>query len=342
MEIREIITREIWDGFVTSLPDFTFLQSYSSGEFNEKMGNKIWRMGLFDDEELLGVCLAFKIAARRGSFIFVPHGPLIKNFSKETLTFFINKLKEIAIQEHAGFLRISPWFLKTKENEEMFAGFGLRGAPTFMHTEDTWLLDITKTEEELLSGMRKTTRNLIRQAEKKQVEIVKSKNISELAQLLELQKETAKRHKFVPFSKKYLETEFQEFLRNDECLLFLGRHGGETLSAAIIIFYGERAFYFQSASINTSVPVSYLLQWEVIREARARGCKEYNFWGIAPHDKPNHPWVGLTLFKTGFGGFEKNYMHASDLVLSPFYWLTYFVEKIPRTWREKLLYNKSV
>lgn len=123
---------------------------------------------------------------------------------------------------------------------------------------------------------------------------------------------------------------------DNQCVLFLGSFEGKITGAAIIVYLGKFAFYYQSGSIESKVPVNYLLQWEVIREAKARGCTLYNMWGIAPPNQPNHPWVGLTTFKTGFGGYNKNYLHAQDLPLSPQYWLTYIIEKIPKTLRAKL------
>jgi lipid II:glycine glycyltransferase (peptidoglycan interpeptide bridge formation enzyme) len=75
------------------------------------------------------------------------------------------------------------------------------------------------------------------------------------------------------------------------------------------------------------------LQWEAIKEAKNRGCKTYNFWGIAPDIKnaqeaqeSSHPWAGLSLFKMGFGGCRKEYVKTQDLVILPKYWLNYIIE----------------
>jgi lipid II:glycine glycyltransferase (peptidoglycan interpeptide bridge formation enzyme) len=98
------------------------------------------------------------------------------------------------------------------------------------------------------------------------------------------------------------------------------------LSAALIIFYNYQAIYHHSASIEQKIPVNYLLQWEIIKEAKKRGKKIYNMWGICPEDKRRHPWKGLTLFKKGFGGRIVEYLHAQDYPLSSFYCTTYIIE----------------
>ena len=78
---------------------------------------------------------------------------------------------------------------------------------------------------------------------------------------------------------------------------------------------------------------SYFLQWQIIKEAKNRGIKYYNFWGIAPNDNPNHRFAGVTMFKTGFGGERIDWLHAHDLPISNKYWLTYLFESGRRIFR---------
>ena len=107
------------------------------------------------------------------------------------------------------------------------------------------------------------------------------------------------------------------------------------VSGAIVIFWQNMAFYHHGASVSgQKVPVSYLLQWEAIKEAKKRGCQFYNFWGIAPDVKEKedvarsrHPWAGLSLFKMGFGGYRKEYVKTQDLPLSVKYIFNYLIEK---------------
>ena len=71
----------------------------------------------------------------------------------------------------------------------------------------------------------------------------------------------------------------------------------------------------------------------MIKEAKKRNLKHYNFWGIAPNDNPRHRFAGVTLFKTGFGGKRIDWLHARDLQISPFYYLTYFFETVRKILR---------
>ncbi len=351
MEVREIQNKEIWESFLLQCEEKTFLQSWNWGEFNRIMGNsakggsagggKIWRLGIYEGEQLISVALIIKIQAKRGTFLFLPHGPNIKRQEirnkKQVLEMLLDELKETARKEKASFIRMSPIWEKNEENIGIFKELGFRDAPIHMHAELTWELDITSPEEEILMKMRKTARYLIRQAQKnKDIEIVQSQKIEDIEKFNNLYQETVDRHQFVPFSLNYLENEFLSFTKDNQISIFLGKYKREIVSSGIFIFWQNVGFYHHGASSlkYPKIPVSYTLQWEAIKEAKKRGCKTYNFWGIAPITSnfrlqtPKHPWAGLTLFKMGFGGYKKEYVKTQDLPLSSKYCLTYIFEKL--------------
>lgn len=332
-EIKEITDKSEWDNFVSSGKPHTFLQSWNWGAFNKAMGHKVWYLGLFYKGFLTGVALILKISARRGTFLFCPHGPIMK---QPEFRILIDYLKELAKKEDCSFIRISPILIKTPGNEKLFKDLGFRPAPIHAHAELVWMLDVTPKEEQLLADMRKTTRYLIRKAQSEDVEIIKSTNPEHLEIFNKLYKETADRQSFTAYSENYLRGEFTAFRNDNQVMIFLAKYNNEFVSGAMIIFYDDSAFYHQGASSlkYPKVPAAYLLQWEVIREAKAKGLHYYNFWGISPENKPRHPWAGLTLFKKGFGGFDEEYVPAHDLALEPSsYWLTYLIEKIRKTKR---------
>lgn len=342
MEIREINPsvdgKQEWENFLEICSEKTFLHSWNWGEFNLTSGQKIWRFGIYENDKLISVVLVLKISARRGTFLFIPHGPVTINFLKpvdkqKILELIVKHLENIIKEEKISFLRISPIWEKILENASIFEDSQFRQAPIHMHPEITWELGINLPEEELLLNMRKTTRYLIRQAEKNpDIEIIKSKDIKDLELFWPVYKETAKRHNFTVFSKKYLENEFEIFSKDNQISLFLGKYKGKIVSAAIFVFWQDMCFYHHSGSLSEykKVPVSYLLQWQAIKEAKKRGCRIYNFWGITSISNKNHPWYGLSMFKIGFGGCVKEYIKTQDLIISSKYWFNYIIEVIRR------------
>ena len=200
MEIKEILQKNIWEDFLLQCKEKTFLDSWNWDEFNEKMGRKSWRFGIFNDSgNLISVFLVSKIGAKRSTFLFISHGPVILgnislNEKKDILKIILQNLKELALKEKASFIRISPIWERTKENSEIFKELGFRLSPIHMHPEVTWELDISISEDEILKNMRKTTRYLIRQAEKnKDIEIVKSERLDDLKYFDYVYKETGRR-----------------------------------------------------------------------------------------------------------------------------------------------------
>ncbi|MBZ9571992.1 peptidoglycan bridge formation glycyltransferase FemA/FemB family protein [Patescibacteria group bacterium] len=339
MEIKKIQIKEVWEGFLSGCKEKTFLQSWNWGEFQKMMGNKIWRFGIFENDNLISTAFFYKIQAKRGTFLFLPHSLVFKQQAtsnkQQVLKILLEKLKKIAKEENASFIRVGPILEGTKENIEIFKNLGFRNAPIHIHPELTWELDISPLKEELLKNMRKTTRYLIRKSPKEGVEIFSSQNPKDLEIFYKLYRDVVSRQKFIPFSLKYLKNEFSSFSPDNQILIFFGKYKNEIISSGIFIFWQNLAFYHHGASLlrYSKIPASYSLLWEAILKAKKRGCQKFNFWGIASKENPKHPWAGLTLFKKGFGGYKKEYVKTQDFPISQKYWLTFIFEKIRKTKR---------
>ena len=339
MQIQEITNKSQWEDFIFQNKEATFLHSWNWGEFNKNTGEKIWRVGVFDSRDealpcLIAIVLIIKVKARRGSFLFVPQGPIITYNSKlitnDLLSRIFDYLKDLGKREKVSFVRISPVLENTSENLNIFKQAGFRNASIhMMHPEITWLLDITKSEEEILKGMRKTHRNLIRRAVKDGVEIIQNTDEKYLKNFYDIHMETVKRHKFVPFSYDYIRSEVKAFKDDNQISVFSAKYKNKIISSAIIVFYGNQAFYHHGASLSeyNKIPSSYLILWEAIKEAKKRNKEIFNFYGIV-ENKPKHPWAGLSKFKKGFGGYKKEFLHCQDLSLSKKYLITWLVEVV--------------
>lgn len=329
MEIREIIEKNQWEEFLTNQSQKTFLQSWAWADFHVSLGNKAWRFGIFENEKIVAIALTIKIRAKRGSFLLVPHGPVGR---KESLKPLMERLKKLAQEEGADFIRISPIWNRTEENIATFKNLGFRQGPLHYHPESSWKLDITPSEDQLMAGMRKSTRYLIRQAEKNpDIEIIKSTNVQDMDIFYKLHTPVAKIQKFVPFSLEYLKNEFSAFAADGNIKLYFAKYKGEYIATSFEIFWSGIGFYHHAALLPEfhKIPVSALLQWEAIKEAKSRGCKVYDFWGYAdPVKNPKHPYAGPTLFKQGFGGYVDEYVKTQDLPVSHKYWINYIIEVV--------------
>lgn len=335
MRISEIQSPEIWEDFLQKLPYTLFVQSTHYGEFYKKLGEDFFIVGILKEDKLVGGSLVVTTHAKRGNFLYLPYGPILPEEHKEDALKLISEfLLKKAKEYNCSFIRVSPFLDENTKNIDLFKNNGYRKAPMHVLAERTWMLNIQPDENQLLSEMKKNHRNLIRRCEKEGVHITKSTETKDLEELHKLLDITAKRHHFSRFSKKYIDTEYSIFAEKNQAMIFAAYLPDGTLDAiAIFMYYGSMSVYRHSASLgkDNKIPTSYLLQWEAIKEAKKRGMKWHNFWGIAPenaHEK--HPFYGITHFKKGFGGEAKDILHCMDLKVKNTYYINWIVETLRR------------
>lgn len=330
--INPISSQTDWQEAENKFSPHTFLQSWEWSLSQEALGQKTFHLGIFDNDELIGLAFIYLIKAKRGSFIFCPHGPIIDwNKADEIMPALLDYLIKLGRGEKADFIRLSPLAPNTEKIKNVFSKLKFRPAPVhMMHPELSWMLDLAQTEEKILSAMEKRTRYSIRKAEKDGVEVVSSTDQNDLNKFYEIYKQTADRQGFVPYTKDYLNKELQSFLQNNKIKIYFAYYQKELIATAMIVYANSSAFYHHGASIRkySNITASELLQWTAIKEVKRDGLAYYNFWGIVNEKEKKHPWAGLSKFKKGFGGFEEEYLHAQDYVLSKKYWLNYLIEMI--------------
>lgn len=75
--------------------------------------------------------------------------------------------------------------------------------------------------------------------------------------------------------------------------------GYAPLAAAMFVNDGKEMVYLYSGSVRKLQKYggAHLIQWEMIKEALASGCKKYNFYGVLPKEGD-----GVYSFKLGFRG----------------------------------------
>ena len=217
------------------------------------------------------------------------------------------------------FVRVRPQLPRTDKNMQLLKGLGLKLAPMYLSVEFAGILDLRKSEEEILAGASQGFRRKLRKAEKNEVIVEKSQDPEVIKDFYRIQLETAERQKFYAFSEDFLEKQFRAFAENDEVVMYIAKLGDEILAMNFIVFYGAEASYHYgvSSGLGTKYSAAPLLHMEAMRDARERGIKRYNLWGIVEKDETEHRFYGVSEFKRSFGCEELRYTPAHDLVLEP-------------------------
>lgn len=328
------MTKQKWEQELRGFPEANFLQSWAWGEFHKNLGHSIYRKNFN-----CGMFLAIVEHAKQARYLIVPGGPLLMTYSLSQWKQALLLMKELALQEKCSFIRIRPQLSATKESTFAIERLGFRSAPMHLHAEITRVLDLTLSDELLLSQMRKSTRYEIRKAQRTGIDVKQSTDETLIDDFVRLQHETSVREGFVPFSKKYLLEQFRALHKDQSVRWFLVRSdhaGSQPISMAFVIFYRDEAVYHYAASSAQSrhLPVAYAIQWAIIQEAKKRGCVTYNLWGDVPDSKlGNHRFSGPSLFKRGFGGSQVAYLHAHDYSLSWKYWIDWGFETVRKNLR---------
>ena len=217
---------------------------------------------------------------------------------------------------------------------------------------DSVILDLTLSEEDLLSQMKSKWRYNIRYASKHGVTVraVRASDSdfeSALDSFYKIYQTTASRDGIGLHPKSYYKDLMEKGSgagnsdtgKSSLVTLYLASFEGEDLAGIITLFSGDEAVYLYGASSNEkrNLMPNYLVQWTAICAARQNGCKLYDFYGIPPTAAENHPMHGLYLFKTGFGGQEIHRSGCYDYPLSPLYqpWKT--AERARAFWHKKVM-----
>ncbi|WP_075738932.1 lipid II:glycine glycyltransferase FemX [Streptomyces acidiscabies] len=205
-------------------------------------------------------------------------------------------------------LRDGGWLPQSPED-----GFGV-GHPQFKYE-----IPLTgRSEDDLLRGMNQLWRRNIKKAAREGVDVTVG---TDLKAFHDLYVHTAERDRFTPRPLRYFQTMFAELNAEDSerISLYLARHQGDVLAAAVLVRVGAHAWYAYGASSTEKREVrgSNACQWAMIRDSLAAGCDVYDLRGITPTLDVGDPHLGLIQFKVGTGGRAVRYAGEWDLPLRP-------------------------
>ena len=319
------ISCSAWNEFLAGQPSAHILQSGEWGELKSAFGWDAVRLV----KNGLGAQILFRRLPLGLTFAYIPKGP-VGTSSKETNAQLWADVDTLCQKKHAVFLKLEQdgWEGDSSSTLQLTE---FLSSPQHIQPRCTLLVDLRGSEEDVFNRMKPKTRYNIRLAGRKEVVVHPSDDMDNFYRMISV---TGQREEFNVHSLEYYRRAYELFHPKEMCELFVADFQGQTLAAVMAFAYGKHAFYFYGASgdVERNRKPTYPLQWETIRWAHAKGCTEYDMWGIPDEAtdvdddeaeaREDGLW-GVYRFKRGFGGSIKRAQPTLDRVYNPLLYKLY-------------------
>jgi lipid II:glycine glycyltransferase (peptidoglycan interpeptide bridge formation enzyme) len=256
----------------------------------------------------------------------IPRGPLWTD--NDAMQKLLERIVDDAKKERCIALYLSPPISLTAHSSQLTA------SQRHIHCEATRIIDLTKSEDEILAQMHSKGRYNINVAKRHSI-TVEEGSVRDMGVFYELLQSTAGRDGFTISPESHY-TRFLDSLEGS--FILMAKHAHTPIAALIGVVWGNTGIYYYGASSHEDrqLMAPYLLQWEAMKLCKTKGCAEYDLLGIDPerpatsdpasprlrgaNQQPASPWAGITEFKRKFGGTVTTYPPEQMIVLRP--WTT--------------------
>ena len=333
MKILNIANQEQWDAWLKiNSQHNSFAQAWAWGDVLLAEGKKVERLAVVDGDQVLAQAqIVYGSLPFGWQYAFCPKGPVMEEKLYEVLLDYLKN-------KNCIFFRIEP--VSIIHNLKFIIQKTIDINPSA-----TLILDLKKSEEELLAGMHQKTRYNIHLADKKDLKI---KNTPPFIPPLkgegqgvglnldffwDLMTKTGSRDKFSLHHKKH----YEKVLESPMVFQLTAYEKETPVAVAVFAMFGNTFTYLYGASdyAHRELMAPYLLQWEGIKMGKNNGCSFYDFFGVAPVTDGNydlkHQYAGVTRFKLGFGGVPFQAPGTFDVVIDKNKCMLYnFLRKLRR------------
>jgi lipid II:glycine glycyltransferase (peptidoglycan interpeptide bridge formation enzyme) len=302
------------------------LQSWAWGEVQARAGWRVARVRLTGGA-MASVQVRSVGPAREA---YVPRGPVPPTVEA------IDSLIEWARDEKMARLLVEPEAPATLAEHLTQRHFST-AAPT--QPKHTRILQLRQPDE-MLKAFKHGRRYNIRAGLRRGVVVREGKDDAELAR----QSAAVERRESISLPDRTYYELLLELLPWCRTYTAYGEGPEEALATVLVARHSGRAYslFAGRSGAHPELMGNDLAWWSAIRAASEAGCRDFDFWGVPPPAAgPDHPWHGLGLFKSEFGGEEVSYAGAWELVLSTAGAKLIALEKRSRTYVRGLKRNIS-
>ena len=307
IELQKCTDKEQWDDYILEHEGHP-LQLWGWGQVKAGHGWSAERVFAYDGEDkVVGAAqiLIRKLPLPFRSFAYVPRGPIVEKAHQiELLEGLANLVKR---DYRSVALSVEP------NSFEFDVPAGWKRSTNKILSADTMLLDITKSESDLLADMAKKTRQYIRKSAAEGITIKQIHTRDEIEGCLHIYRQTAERANFNLHQNQYYFDVFN--LMEDNSPVFAAYLEGKPVAFLWMSISADVAYelYGGMNEDGQRLRVNYALKWHVIRKVKEWGLSQYDFGGLVVG--------GVSVFKQGWASQETSFAGTFDKALSPAYYL---------------------
>jgi peptidoglycan pentaglycine glycine transferase (the first glycine) len=322
-----------WNNFLNGHPDAHLLQTGEWGELKRGFGWEPVRVTAGD----CGAQILFRRLPLGWTVAYIPKGPVFSgqySVSSDQWSVsgdFWTEVDAVCRTRRAVFLKVEPDAWEISDQLSVISDQSFRPSAHNIQPRRTIMVNLTGSEDEILARMKQKCRYNIRLAEKKGVTVRVWDDVDGFHKMMTV---TGARDEFGVHSLEYYRRAYALLRGAGLAELLVAEYEGNPLAALMVCARGKSAWYLYGASTDDErnrMP-AYLLQWEAMRWAKARGAEMYDLWGVPDEDeaaleagfesRSDGLW-SVYRFKRGFGGAIKRSAQARDKVYHPLLYRAY-------------------
>ena len=304
IELQRCMDQQIWDDFVLENGGHP-LQLWNWGQVKAAHGWTADRLLAYNEDTIVAAAqvLTRTLPLPFRAFSYVPRGPVGEQGTSQD---FLELIADYAKREyHSVVLSIEP------DVAEFTAPQRWVSAKSSVLPAQTIILDLEKSDSDLLSVMDQETRQHIRKSAAAGITIKQVRSRADLAKCLAMYRQTSKRAKFGIHDDQYYYDVFN--LLGDHSPVFAAYFEDEPIAFLWLAISADVAFelYDSMSDKGEDLHADYALKWHAIRKTKEWGLLRYDFGGLVGDDVSN--------FKRSWAEGDTQLAGTYDRPLSSFY-----------------------
>lgn len=311
-------------------PSVSFLQSPLYGRLQEQDNKTVVYFVARKNETVVACGLAVRYTAPLGmNFLYCPYGPVAQSWSPLLFSAIRAFFKPIVRELDCAFVRLDAELLAEQSDIKTTSDRLARTASLQPRAE--WLLDITRSKDDLWNGFHKHVRYNVRLADRAgAVTKVFEPKAAPLDEFFSLMQTTGGRDGFSIFDKSYYEA-YLSAMTSDDGFMTVCYIDEKPAAAGLFVTHDRQIHYAFAGSSDEyrKIAPAYSVIWSAIQAGQQRGCHAFNFGGVMDRVKGQN-LAGVTSFKRRFGGYQADHQNPVDMVYDQARYMLFRVYKFLR------------